>query len=401
MRQFATYFLLELKKDIRMLPWFFGSILLLMVLVFSGTLAISQVFLKGQVFDAITVDMAVSDHETKVKLIADVLSSMESVKNICRFQYTTEEEARAHLKRGESDAAIIIRDDFYKDMETGKNTPAVILFPVNDTFETRMFRQLITDGVSLIQTTEAAVYAATDAGKTYGLKVSRKEMEDLIFFSYIEKAFFRGEIFQKHVVSATGEYGVISYYGISGMMICLLMCGLNFSFMYGKQEDVIAEKLRVYGIGAVPSSAVKLLTAGLILWMISLILLCFLQMAGKLLGFWDLKLGQAMIGMLPVSLSISSIFHVVYTYGRQGGGVVLFFINIGMILCSGALIPVRYLPKALQTAGTIMPLSYWEIHGAQLCFGSSDGKWFLLEGAIIVGGILIGSLKGCYKWKKD
>ena len=88
MRQFATYFLLELKKDIRMLPWFFGSILLLTVLVFSGTMAISQIFLKGQVFDAITVDMAVPDHETKVKLIADVLSNMESVKNICRFQYT-------------------------------------------------------------------------------------------------------------------------------------------------------------------------------------------------------------------------------------------------------------------------------------------------------------------------
>ncbi|MCI8281337.1 MAG: ABC transporter permease [Lachnospiraceae bacterium] len=401
MRQFATYFLLELKKDIRMLPWFFGSILLLTVLVFSGTMAISQIFLKGQVFDAITVDMAVPDHETKVKLIADVLSNMESVKNICRFQYTTEEEAHIHIENGEADAAIIVGEHFYKDMENGKNTPAIILFPSYDIFENRMFRQLITDGVSLIQTTEAAVYAATDAGKIYGLKVSKKEMEDLIFFSYIEKAFFRGEIFQKHVISAAGEYGFLPYYGVSGLMICLLMCGLNFSFMYGKREEVIAEKLRIYGIGNIKSSAVKLLAMGLILWIIGMILLCLLQIAGKLLNFWEINLGSAMIGILPVSLSISALFHVVYTYGRRAGGVILFFLNIGMVLCSGAIIPVSYLPKTIQMAGAISPLSYWELHGAQLCFGIPEGKWFLLEGVITLGGIIIGALKGCYKWKKD
>lgn len=402
MKYLFPYFRIEIKRTVRMLPWFFGSILFLAIFVFFGTAAISHLMGKAQVFETITVDLAIPKEETKVKQIAEILSNMESVKHICRFQYTSEAEARMHVKNGEADAALLVSDQFYQDMETGKNTPAVLLLPEHRSLGQTMFQQLVSDGVSLIRTTEAAIYAATDAGKIYGMKVSREEMEDLIFYCYLEKAFFRGEIFQKKILSPTGEFDLTQYYFVSFLLICLLMSGLNFAFLYHKQEKLIEEKLKAYGLGSISISLVKVLTMGMVLWMIGMILLIVLA-AIENLGIgggvsWN---PSAVFGILPIVLSISGFFHVIYTCAGNVGGILIFLLNGGMMVCSGILVPVGYLPKPVQIVGRIMPLTFWEKHGMEVLFGGFEIKMLLVEIALITAGILLGAFMESIKWKRE
>lgn len=388
------YLRFEIRRGMRMLPWFFGSILLLVGVVSAGALTIRLFLQKAQLFEVITVDLAIHEDETKVRQITELLSDMESVKNICRFQYVSPAKARADVEGGGADAAILVGERFYQDLENGRNTPATILFPRNTSVGQQMLRQLLTDGVSLVQTTEAAVYAASDARKAFNLTISKKEMEDLIFFTYLERAFFRGEIFQKRVISPTGEFAMMQYYFVGGLLVCIMMSGLNFGFLYQKQERLIEEKLRLYGIGCVKASLVKVTAMGWLLWLITAALLAVSGTVLSLAGV-ELYLVRAMVGMLPLCISMAAVFHLLYRYGGVRGGALVFLVNVGMMLGTGVLLPVRYLPDGLAAAGAVMPLTCWMKHALHLLFAASDSAplltMLLPEAAMVALGVLLGA----------
>lgn len=377
-----------------MLPWFFGSILFLVGVVFAAVITISFFLQKSQIFDAITVDLALHEDESRVRQITEILSNMESVKNICRFQYVSPEEARTDVESGAADAAILIGESFYQDLENGKNTPATILLPNHLSVGQKLFQQLLTDGVSLVQTTEAAVYAASDAGRVFEMKMSQKEMEDFIFYAYLERAFFRGEIFDKRIISPTGEFGMMQYYFVSGLLICLMMSGLNFGFLYQKQERMIEEKLKLYGVGCIQVSLAKVVVMGWMLWILAAVLLAVAGVLLPLAGI-ELPLARGLIGMLPLCMSMAAVFHLLYRYGGAQGGALIFFVNAGMMLCAGVLLPVCYLPDALSAAGSVLPLTCWMKHALWLLFAEPDfallAGALLAEAAIAAVGVLLGA----------
>lgn len=400
MRRFFVYLGLELKRNIRMLPSFIGSILILIILVFSGLLVTSYFLEEKQLFSPIVVDCVMQDEEEKLKLAMMFVSNLESVKSICQFEYTTEEEARNNIKTGQADAAIILKDNFYEDMQQGKNTPAIILVPEHSALQLDTFRELVAAGVSLIQTTEAGVYAVFDAGKQYNLNISYEDVQQLIFFQYVEKILERNEVFQKKVLLATGEYDLVQYYFASGLLICILISGLNFGFLYRKTDDALEEMLHVYGIGRFKISMAKLLVMGIILWILTLFLTAVCSGICGIAGIDFLFMDEmTVLGQFLISLSVAALFHVIYCLGKEKGTVLIFFLDIGMILCSGVLIPSSYLPKPIQVISRINLLTYWDKHMMGTLFAQVKGYEFLLEIIIIGLGILLGSLRINRKWK--
>ena len=55
----------------------------------------------------------------------------------------------------------------------------------------------MTDGVSLLRTAEAGVYAAYDTAQIYQAEISRDQIGDVISELYIYEAFDRTSVFQK------------------------------------------------------------------------------------------------------------------------------------------------------------------------------------------------------------
>ena len=55
--------------------------------------------------------------------------------------------------------------------------------------DTAIFRELLEDGVSMIRTAEAGVFAAMDTGKVYETEMESYEIAEFISYKYIDNAF--------------------------------------------------------------------------------------------------------------------------------------------------------------------------------------------------------------------
>lgn len=398
MKMFFTYFRLELKRSIRILPWIFLSILIMFLAIAAGIFTVSHFMQQSQAFEAITVGITIPEEEKEAKLIATVLSNMESVKGICRFEYLGEEEAKSALAQGELEAVILIESDFYQDVNTGINTPAIILLPEEISLNTAVFKELLQDGVSLIRTAEAAIYSVTDATREFETKITRRQMENLLTYLYIETAFERNQIFQKSLISASGDADLYQYYFIALASILLVMCGLNFGFLYQKQDQAVEQKLKIYGINSFQVSMVKILIMGSALWAIAMIFYLSSCMVCHFLETTFLMFDSVVaLGLLPETFAMAAFFHLIYAHAGIKGGVLIFFVNAFMIICSGGIVPAVYLPEAVRILGSALPLTFWNQYGAELVFGQLSLRLIFIEGLIILTGMVIGSIK---IWKK-
>lgn len=100
----------------------------------------------------------------------------------------------------------------------------------------------MTDGVSLLRTAEAGVYAAYDTAQIYQTEISRDQIGDVISGPYIYEAFDRTSVFQKNVYSSLGKADLYQYYFSAAVLLLLLMMGVNYGYLYQKQSRAVEEK---------------------------------------------------------------------------------------------------------------------------------------------------------------
>lgn len=338
-----------------------------------GIFFLSQVMMKAQVFQAIEVGLVIPKQEEQTQMVTQFLSQIESVRTVCHFQYMEEKQASEALKTGEIQAALLFPEHFYQDVDTGKNTPITMLYPADASLETKVFRELLLDGVSLLRTAEAGVYATLDTAKTCSAKIPQSEIGDVIARAYVEEAFSRGDIFVKRMDTPFGELELYQYYLSAGMVILFLMSGLSMGFLYDKKSAPLEEKLRIYGIGPFVQSVVKVGLMANILWIIGAVLYLAACQISKL---FDLSLlwfdAGALMGYVPLCLAIASYFHLLFSFGGNHNKTALLLTgNIFLFITSGAILPAVFLPAWAQKLGSILPFCGWSDYESQLLFGKT------------------------------
>lgn len=399
MRTFLTYFILEYKKSIKVLLKSFGSTLMMLLLVIAGAWAVSHFVFQSHIFQPVKVGMVIDENDEKVKMITKLVSAMESVESICEFVYVDEDEAKKLLAKEELSAAIILPENFYEDVDSGYNTPVTVYVSGNVSLNQRVFRELLTDGVSLLRTSEAGVYSVLSVAREYPAELSQKKIGNVISEIYIEEAFYRGRIFASEVSSALGEMDLYQYYFISAVTVFLLMSGLNYSFLYRKRTRAVEDKLKISGVGAFKVSVIKVIVMGNLLWLLSAgVYAAGCMISEKMKLNFLLFEGQTLLYLIPQCLAIAAYFHMLYAIsGKSGqGAVIIFAANVFMILCSGAVIPVAYLPAAAGKIGSVLPLTFWNQYGAEAVFGQINVELLLVQAAIMLIATGIGAVAS---WK--
>lgn len=383
---------MELKLGLKVTVKSLGSLCIMLILAAAGGAAAGYILQQSQIFQRIEVGVVIPDEEETSKLIAQFLSSMDSVKSVCDFVYLDEEEADKQMQDGTLQAVVKLPEDFYQDMDRGINTPASICFPKQTRLNTEIFRELLADGVSLVQTTEAGVYAALDTSKFRDTKMEWNEIGDYIFMIYLEQAFKRGEVFQETVYSPFGEMDLYEYYISSVIVVFLLLAGLNCGFLYQKKKKAVEEKLRAYGVGAGKQSLVKVLVMSVVLWILSVVVYLLLCAFCLLLEQPFLLLEKSVfLQLVPFCLGIASYFHLIYALagGENHGAVCLLAVNAVMMLCSGTIIPAAYLTKGLRMLGSFFPMQIWSQYEAGMLFQTLQGNAVIhiLLLAVLTGGV--------------
>lgn len=367
---FFRYLFLEGKRSVKVFFRSIGNLLLVLVLTILAAVLLENMLSKNQIIRQVEIGIVMPE-EKKLQQVTQFISAMESVRELSDFCYMELEEALEALEEGKLQAVLYLPDNFYEDIYYGVNTPATIFFPKETMQETQVFKELLTDGVALLQTAEAGVYATLDTARYYEPQIKRSKIGNKIAYRYIKLALKRDEVFEKRMLSPFGTVNMQEYYISFVLVTVLMMAGLNYSFLYSGKERAVEEKLRLYGLNYGKQAVIKLFIMTGILWVIGVLL----YLAGCVANAWlELSLlwfePVVLWKLLGLAFTMALYFHIVYSLVGAGiqGAAILFIINITMLIASGAILPAAYLPEVVNRLGQWLPVNYWNQYCMKMLF---------------------------------
>lgn len=396
MKTWIAFFIVECKRTGKTLLKSIGSFCACLLLTAVLVAAFSAIMQNAQVFQKVNIGIAIPEGESISRLATQYISSMDSVRSVCDFYYLDEQEAVEQLKQGTLQAVVVLPEGFYHDVQVGINPPAQIYFPKDAAQNTQVFEELVTAGVSFLQTAEAGVYAALDTASYYGIELQGAGLGDTIAYLFVNQMLKRDSVYSARMLSTMGNLSVAEYYYVAGLVILLMMCGIQFGFLYGKRNRSVEDKLKIRGVGSIRQSVVKILVMTEFLYVTGLLYyFAGIGVAGWTKTYFVFYQGTTWYALLLLCLGIAIYFHVLYELSGNSSqaAVFVFAVNVITIIGAGVLIPEAYLGKEIAGISHFLPMKYWNVYAAGMLEGelskdSVAGTVFFLLMGMAAGGFL-------------
>ena len=396
MKTWIAFFIVECKRTGKTLLKSIGSFCACLLLTAVLVAAFSAIMQNAQVFQKVNIGIAIPEGEGISRLATQYISSMDSVRSVCDFYYLDEQEAVEQLKQGTLQAVVVLPEGFYHDVQVGINPPAQIYFPKDAAQNTQVFEELVTAGVSFLQTAEAGVYATLDTASYYGIELQGAGLGDTIAYLFVNQMLKRDSVYSARMLSSMGNLSVAEYYYAAGLVILLMMCGIQFGFLYGKRNRSVEDKLKIRGVGSIRQSVVKILVMTEFLYVTGLLYyFAGIGVAGWTKTYFVFYQGITWYALLLLCLGIAIYFHVLYELSGSSSqaAVFVFAVNVITIIGAGVLIPEAYLGKEIAGISHFLPMKYWNVYAAGMLEGelskdSVAGTVFFLLMGMAAGGFL-------------
>ena len=396
MKTWIAFFIVECKRTWKTLLKSIGSFCACLLLTAVLVAAFSAIMQNAQVFQKVNIGIAIPEGESISRLATQYISSMDSVRSVCDFYYLDEQEAVEQLKQGTLQAVVVLPEGFYHDVQVGINPPAQIYFPKDAVQNTQVFEELVTAGVSFLQTAEAGVYAALDTASYYGIELQGAGLGDTIAYLFVNQMLKRDSVYSARMLSSMGNLSVAEYYYAAGLVILLMMCGIQFGFLYGKRNRSVEDKLKICGVGSIRQSVVKILVMTEFLYVTGLLYyFAGIGISIRTGTYFVLYQGKIWYVLLLLCLGIAIYFQVLYELSGSSSqaAVFVFAVNVITIIGAGVLIPEAYLGKEVAGISRFLPMKYWNVYAAGMLEGeiskdSVAGTVFFLLMGMAVGGFL-------------
>ena len=396
MKTWIAFFIVECKRTWKTLLKSIGSFCACLLLTAVLVAAFSAIMQNAQVFQKVNIGIAIPEGESISRLATQYISSMDSVRSVCDFYYMDEQEAVEQLKQGILQAVVVLPEGFYHDVQVGINPPAQIYFPKDVAQNTQVFEELVTAGVSFLQTAEAGVYAALDTASYYGIELQGAGLGDTIAYLFVNQMLKRDSVYSARMLSSMGNLSVAEYYYAAGLVILLMMCGIQFGFLYGKRNRSVEDKLKIRGVGSIRQSVVKILVMTEFLYVTGLLYyFAGIGIAGWTKTYFVFFQGTTWYALMLLCLGIAIYFHVLYELSGSSSqaAVFVFAVNVITIIGAGVLIPEAYLGKEIAGISRFLPMKYWNVYAAGMLEGeiskdSVAGTVFFLFVGMVAGMLL-------------
>ena len=396
MKTWIAFFIVECKRTGKTLLKSIGSFCACLLLTAVLVAAFSAIMQNAQVFQKVNIGIAIPEGESISRLATQYISSMDSVRSVCDFYYLDEQEAVEQLKQGTLQAVVVLPEGFYHDVQVGINPPAQIYFPKDAAQNTQVFEELVTAGVSFLQTAEAGVYAALDTASYYGIELQGAGLGDTIAYLFVNQMLKRDSVYSARMLSSMGNLSVAEYYYAAGLVILLMMCGIQFGFLYGKRNRSVEDKLKIRGVGSLRQSVVKILVMTEFLYVTGLLYyFAGIGVAGWTKTYFVFCQGTTWYALLLLCLGIAIYFQVLYELSGSSSqaAVFVFAVNVITIIGAGVLIPEAYLGKEIAGISHFLPMKYWNVYAAGMLEGELSkeavtGTVFFLFVGMVAGMLL-------------
>lgn len=363
-----NYLRAEMRRGFALLPSFGLSVLLAGAAVLIAAVLFCAFSEEHQLFPKANIAIVMEQPDFKTAAAVKLVESMESVSSICSFTLPDKSTAEQQLADGQIAGIIYLGADAYQDINTGVNTPIEIrLSSAASSLNRDTFSSLVSAGVSLIRTTEAAVYAGGSLpgnGQEDGAKIT----EDDIFEVYLKYILNRTSLFTTKTGSPLGELTLRQFYLGSALLLILLLFGIGFTGFYTEEEETVTDLLsRDVPFPALDGARlltefVLLLVTGAALGAVLLLVPAFNPAAAGLSAGGRLLLWVKALPALSACLfSMAAFWHFLYlVLPNEGAGLVSLLITVLLFAFSGGLVPEVYMPPVCRALAAISPVRLWQ-----------------------------------------
>lgn len=306
-----VYLKLELKRACKKLPHIIAGAIVLLLLAGTVAFLASKMLYGKQVSGRITVGVVLPEGDAVAKKAVAMVSSLESVKSICDFEYMDREEGVARLRAGKLFGVMEVPEGFVQDIMNGTNTPVRIILPEGAGLESRIFKELTDAGSRTLGASQAGIYAGDELCVLEGMTDSIPRLEaDLnrIFMGY---SLPRMDYFRNVRVTATGDVDTYHFYGISAFVLFLLLCAIPVSAYLSPASRTMRQKLSLIGVGNATVIGARILGLGLLMGVTALLALAAAWGLGWIT--WSLP---GILSVAAVCVAASSM--VVFLYQAAG-----------------------------------------------------------------------------------
>lgn len=347
-----SFFRLQNKRCLKLLGKIIAIICLVTALLIVAIAIVGKILTDSSVIEKVQVAVVIPEEASTVKLAAKYAATIDSVDSICDFNYyKNEDKAMEDLKEGKMQVCVFFSDDFYDQVNSQYGVIQKVYVSDKDSLSFALFKNVLEDGIALLQTSAAGIYSACDTAKEYDAPISAKEIDSLLMDIYIDKLFGRGDIFNTELVSPIGELSVERYVFFCIFVIVMLFPGLYFGGLYKPQSESVEQKLRIYGLTPHRMFVIKTIIFAELIWIVSVLTYisgCIITEVFYLnLVYWD---AIVLLKLIPVSLVLGLIYNFIYSVCRniRMAVVVILLLIIWIIIGTGIVVPIDYLPAALQ-----------------------------------------------------
>lgn len=342
-----------------------------MLVLLAGTIAFSasKILYGDKALGKIQVGVSLPENDRLARMAMNMVSSLDSVGSLCEFVYLDEGEGKKLLKRGEIFALMEIPQGLLEGIMDGSNIPVTILFPENAGLEAAVFRELTEAGTSMLRTAQAAIYGTGDYLRANQMESSIGQAEKDLNAIFMRYALSREAYFRTVEVSAAGDVSTAVYYGISAVVLILLLLGIPAAPIVRPYQAAVEQKLTLCGIGRAKRTAVR--TAALTTLLLAASCLPFFFLFAK--GYFD-SLTGALSGWILICVAAAGWILLLYELcGNTTASILLLFFSTAvMLFISGNIIPGVFLPEALYGMGKWTPVSFlsdairWMVKGGEV-----------------------------------
>ena len=185
-----------------------------------------------------------------------------------------------------------------------------------------------------------------DTASYYGIELQGAGLGDTIAYLFANQMLKRDSVYSSKMLSPLGNLSVVEYYYAAGFAILLMMCGIQFGFLYGKRKRSVEDQLKSRGMGSIRQSVVKVLVMTMFLYVTGLLYyFAGIGIAGRTGTYFVFYQGKTWYVLLLLCLGIAIYFHVLYELAGSisQATVFVFALYVFTIICVFVLIPEAYL----------------------------------------------------------
>jgi len=380
MSQRLNYWRLEVKRAFFRLPQLAaGAVILTLFLGLTASFAGERLY-GDSALGRITIGVILSGEDEQEKMLVQMLSHMESVESICDFQYMTEAEAEEAFRNHKIYGALYLPEGLIQGIINGSNPPIRVRLEGGG-LENRIFKELTQAGARILGSAQAGIYAGDQLLHESEMEERIGQLEQDLNEIYINNSLNRENLFRETQVSATGDLSPLQFYGTSILILYLLLLSVPVSSYLKPESAVMAQKLKLLGIGAWTGTAAKLTG----LWILMLIggLLFFAAACWAGIFLWS-PFALGILALLCLGTAAMALF-IFEAAGNGMGGIILLFLGTVVLhLFSGGILPSVFLPSTVREISVFLPNAILMKGAGLLVLGPDQMAWCLPVAGLIL-----------------